>query len=599
MRKKQLSASEIYAEYYKCIKDPAYGIETYMRTFDKTQSGFVPFKLFERQHEIVRSYMEHRFNIVAKPRQAGVSTTTAAFAAISVGTADTNNPENILILANKQDMAFEFLGKIKDFLAQLPRWFWGSEYFGSPEAEKKDIFIVNSKKEIKLPNGSRVKAVATSKDALRGFTPTWLIMDEAAFIDDGAEVFAAALTSLGTGGKAALISTPNGMDPLYYKTYEQSQSGDNDFNIIEMRWYEDPRYAKDLEWHKDDEVIKMHVQYDEDGKPIPVDRDECQRLIKEKYKPTSDWYRSMCRGMNNDSQKIAQELDVSFLGSGGNVIHDEYIEHHETVNVEEPKWVFGPEKDMWMWEEPIEGHEYIMGVDVARGDGADSSTIVILDVNTMTQVFEYKGKLAPDLLAQVAEEYGLMYNAYIVVDTTGGHGTPTVLKLLEFEYKNLHYDSPRNKVLTSKKNILTQYKKENDKIPGFQVGSVRIPMISHLEYMIRTDQVKIRSRRLTSEMKTFIYKNGRPDHMTGYHDDLLMALAMGLWVYQSSFTQLKKAEKLNQSMLSAWVMNTPNLTEDDKREQQRKKQRPKMAPSVSKNMQDPNGNYGWLFSKQR
>jgi len=588
-----LSSAEIYEEYYKCVKNPAYGIETFLKTFDKTQSGFVPFKLFERQHEIVNSYNKYRFNIVAKPRQAGVSTTTAAYASIMVATADRNNPENILILANKQDMAFEFLAKIKDFLVQLPRWFWGSEYYGTEEREKKDIFITNSKKELKLPNGSRVKAVATSKDALRGFTPTWLIMDEAAFIDDGAEVFSTALTSLGTGGKAALISTPNGMDPLYYKTYEQSKSGDNDFNVIEMRWYEDPRYAKDLEWNKDDEeTIIMHMQYDEHGKPIPVDRDVCDKLIKEKWKPTSSWYRDMCRGMNNDARMIAQELDVSFLGSGGNVIHDEFIEHHERVNVQEPKWVAGPEKDIWIWEQPTPGHEYIMGVDVARGDGEDSSTIVVIDVTTMTQVMEYKGKLPADLLAQIVEEYGNMYSAYVVVDVTGGHGTPTVLKLLEWEFKGLHYDSPRNKVLTSKKNELEQYKREGEQIPGFQVGSVRIPMISHLEMMIRTNQVIIRSRRLTSEMKTFVYKNGRPDHMTGYHDDLLMALAMGLWVYQSSFTKLKKAKEQAKSMLNAWSINTPNISDEEKKKE---KDKPKFTPTVAKNMQDPHGAYGWLF----
>lgn len=241
-----LPQQDIYEEYAKCLMDPSYGIETFLKTFDRTQSGFVKFKLFEKQKEIVRSYRDHRFNLVAKPRQAGVSTTTAAYAAMMIALADIKNPEAILILANKQDMAQEFLGKIKDFLSQLPRWFWGDEYYGSEDNEAKDIFIINSKKEIKLPNNSRVKAVATSKDALRGYTPTWLIMDEAAFIDDGAIVFSAALTSLGTGGKATLISTPNGMDALYYKTYEQSKMGKNDFNVIEMRWYEDPRYNKDL-----------------------------------------------------------------------------------------------------------------------------------------------------------------------------------------------------------------------------------------------------------------------------------------------------------------------------------------------------------------
>jgi hypothetical protein len=48
-------------------------------------------------------------------------------------------------------------------------------------------------------------------------------MDEAAYIDNGDEVFGAALTTLGTGEKH-LIST-QGMDKLYYKTYDLEESG--------------------------------------------------------------------------------------------------------------------------------------------------------------------------------------------------------------------------------------------------------------------------------------------------------------------------------------------------------------------------------------
>jgi len=577
-----LQAKEIYEEYTKCLLDPTYGIEAFLKTFDRTQSGFVKFDLFPKQKEIVRAYDKYRFNLVAKPRQAGVSTTTAAYAAISVALANKKNPEAILILANKQDMAQEFLGKIKDFLSQLPRWFWGDEYYGSEEKEKKDIFIINSKKEIKLPNDSRVKAVATSKDALRGYTPTWLIMDEAAFIDDGTIVFTAALTSLGTGGKATLISTPNGMDPLYYKTYEQSKMGKNDFNLVEMRWYEDPRYNSDLTWFKGDEVIEE----------VEFTQEHYAKMIKAKYKPMSSWYNEMCRNMNNDARLIAQELDVSFLGSGGNVIHDEFIEAQETENVIDPKFISGGEKEIWVWEEPIEDHEYIAGVDVSRGDGADSSTIVIVNVTTMEEVMEYQGKIPPDLFAQIVEQYCTHYNAYTIVDITGGMGVSTVLKLLEFDFKMLHYDTPRSKILT-KKNELNQYKSDNDKIPGFNVGSVRIPMIQHLEMMIRTNGIKIRSRRLTSEMKTFIYKSGRPDHMTGYHDDLLMALGMALWVYQSSFKNLKKNKGKITAMLDSWIVNTPNLEKEN--ESKSKQSKPNFSPSVSKNMQDPRGEYMWLF----
>ena len=594
-----LTRQEILSEYSKCLSSPIYAIETYLETFDKTQEGFVPFKLFPRQKEIIYAYEENRFNLVTKPRQAGVSTTTAAYMSIKVGFADEDNPEAVLIIANKQELAFEFLAKIKDFLSQLPRWIWGPEYCGSEVNEKKTIFIKDSAKEIKLPNRSRVKAVATSKDALRGFTPTYLVMDEAAYIDNGAEVFGAALTSLGTGGKATLISTPNGMDSLYYKTYDISKNSKdkkNKFFITEMKWYEDLRYNKDLRWTKGDDVI-VETEFTFES---------YNTKIKDGYKPSSTWYDDMCAGMNYDTKMIAQELDVSFIGSGGNVIGEEYIDFQEKNNVKDPVYTAGFEQEIWIWEQPQEGHQYILGVDVARGDGEDSSTLFMLDFTTMEQVMEYQGKLQPDLLAQLVEEYGNLYKAYTVVDVTGGMGVTTVLKLLEFDYKHLHYDSPNGKILSSKQRELTSYSKD-EKIPGFHVTSVRLPMIANLEYKIRTNGVKIRSRRTTSEMKTFVFKNGRPDHMDGYHDDLLFSIGMCLWVVEHAFKNLEKLEKQTKAMLSSWVVGAPSTPKQTELERgngfvpngNRNKAatpKPKFSPIVSKNMQDPTGKYMWLFS---
>jgi hypothetical protein len=587
-----LTAQEIFKEYSKCLMNPIYAIETYLETFDKTQEGFVPFKLFPRQKEIINAYEKNRFNLVTKPRQAGVSTTTAAYMAIKVGWADEDNPEAVLIIANKQELAFEFLAKIKDFLSQLPRWVWGHEYYGNPKNEGKTIFLTDSKKEIKLPNGSRVKAVATSKDALRGFTPTFLIMDEAAYIDNGAEVFGAALTALGTGGRATLISTPNGMDPLYYKTYDQARTKKNNFNVIEMKWYEDLRYNKDLRWSKGDDVEKE----------IYFTFESYQNKIADGWKPTSSWYEEMCMGMNNDSRMIAQELDVSFIGSGGNVISEEYIEFHEKNNVMEPKITMGLDNEIWIWEEPQEGHQYIMGVDVSRGDGEDSSTIVIVDFTTMEQVMEYQGKIQPDLLAQIVEEYGELYEAYTVVDVTGGMGVSTVLKLLEFNYKRLHYDDATGKVLSVRQRELNTHLKK-DKIPGFHATNVRVPMLSNLEYKIRTNTIKIRSSRLTSEMKTFVYKNGRPDHMDGYHDDLLMSLAMCLWVMEHSFKKLERLEKQNKAILSSWltganVSSSPTIKEKDQ-VTGNVVQKINTTHTAYRNVQDPRGQYSWLFAKPK
>jgi hypothetical protein len=94
----------------------------------------------------------------------------------------------------------------------------GPEYYGL-KTEAKSIFLTDSKKEIDYLIRVRVKAVATSKDSL---VTLWMRPHISTFNDD--EVFGAALTALGTlEGKATLISTPKGMDKLYYKTDDQNR----------------------------------------------------------------------------------------------------------------------------------------------------------------------------------------------------------------------------------------------------------------------------------------------------------------------------------------------------------------------------------------
>jgi hypothetical protein len=173
-------------------------------------------------------------------------------------------------------------------------------------------------------------------------------------------------------------------------------------------------------------------------------------------------------------------------------------------------------------------------------------------------------------------------------------GVSTVLKLLEFDYKRLHYDTPNGKILSTKQRQMDAYKKDN-KVPGLQVSSIRTQMVSNFEEKIRNNVVKVRSARMISEMKTFVYKNGRADHMDGYHDDLIMSMAMCLWVLEHSFKNLEKLEKQTKAILSSWMANTSqnNTTQKPNNNTTRK---PNFSPMVAKNMQDPTGQYMWLFS---
>jgi hypothetical protein len=104
-------------------------------------------------------------------------------------------------------------------------------------------------------------------------------------------------------------------------------------------------------------------------------------MIEDGWTPRSPWYIKMCQQFNNDSQKIAQELDVSFLGSASNVVEPEFIEMQQKLNQRDPLYTDPMVEDTWIWKEPINGHRYLMAIDCSRGDAADRTAIEILDMD--------------------------------------------------------------------------------------------------------------------------------------------------------------------------------------------------------------------------
>jgi hypothetical protein len=393
--------------------------------------------------------------------------------------------------------------------------------------------------------------VATSADALRGFTPTILVFDEAAYIEAGDDFWAASMASLSTGGKIILISTPNGYDPIYYGVYEQAIRGINDFHITDLRWFKDPRYTKDLVWIKVPDIVHYMLnreQYNDDEVILKeFDITKYKELMDNGYQPYSSWFESMSKKFKYDKRKISQELECDFLGSGDSVIPTETMEKIAKTMIKQPKEKY-MQGLLWQWKEPVQGHRYIMGVDVSRGDSEDFSSINIIDFDEREQVVEYVGKMPPDDLASVAYKWGILYDAFIVIDITGGMGVATSRKLQEMNYKNLFIDG------INTKNVWEYNAKAMEKIPGINFNNKRTQIVSAFEEQLRHDFI-VRSNRLLNELNTFVYINGRPDHMKGQHDDSIMSLAIALYAGEISFTQLVRNEQQNKAMLDSWVMS--------------------------------------------
>jgi hypothetical protein len=115
-----VTKEQLIIEATKCMKNTPYAMRTYLQTFDNTVKKYVPLDLFPDQVTLVEDYDNYNENIALKYRQAGVSTVTAAWASKRLVFAKKNNPEKVLIIANKLDTAVEFANKVRSFTEQWP-----------------------------------------------------------------------------------------------------------------------------------------------------------------------------------------------------------------------------------------------------------------------------------------------------------------------------------------------------------------------------------------------------------------------------------------------------------------------------------------------
>lgn len=587
--KKIIDYDYLRKEYVKCVMDRTriYMIEHFLKTYDATQKKEVQYLLFPRQKDLCGTLGKANNVVFTKPRQAGATTTCGAFIACEMCLADPESPQTVLVIGNTLDLAQQMLTKIKDFLLQFPLWMWGDEFVDLgyditlPPENTNVIFDICNSKELKLKNGCKVVARSSGPNASRGVGGVnYLIFDESAFIENGAEVYASALPTISTGGHVIMISTPNGKDLLYYETCRRAAlKGTEDWNgfeLVEFKWYQDPRYNKFLEWYKKNEetgeieVVKEPC-IDKKGN-IKYDDEHWNQMVKDGYKPRSPWYIRMCQQFNNDEQKIAQELDVSFLGSASNVVAPEFIEMQEKLNMRDPDPTYRDPfvDETWLWKWPIPGHRYIMGIDCSRGDAADRTAIEICDMDAIDddgkpcieQVFEYHGKRTGDEIGEMAVQYGKMYgDAFCTVDCIGGTGDACILMMQRLGYENLYYDDPNLKTYTIQREATSLSLTPEGKLPGFHSQSVRFQMLTSFANMVKTNQIKIRSKRVIQELETWIYKGeaARIDHMDGCHDDTLTCLAMAMFVMQHSLGKIKAAMERDAAFLKAWV-NTATLT---------------------------------------
>ena len=171
-------------------------------------------------------------------------------------------------------------------------------------------------------------------------------------------------------------------------------------------------------------------------------------------------------------------------------------------------------ENLWVWEFPDYTKDYIIVADVARGDGTDYSAFHVIEVETITQVAEYKGKIGTKDFGNMLVNASTEYNDALLVVENANVGWAAIQPAIDRSYRNLFYSAKDLSVVDVQSQLDRGYdlKDKSQMIPGFSTTSKTRPLIiSKLDTLMREKSPIIRSKRLIDELICFCLegKQGR------------------------------------------------------------------------------------------
>jgi hypothetical protein len=368
-------------EYAKCMSNPAYFAETYVKVISLDR-GLVPFNLYPYQKSMFNHFNNNRFNIVLACRQSGKSISSVAYL---LWYAIFNPEKTIAVLANKGSTSREMLGRITLMLENLP-------FFLQPGCK------TLNKGSIDFSNNSRIVAASTSGSSIRGMSVNLLYLDEFAFVERASEFYTSTypVVSAGTDTKVIITSTANGIGNIFHKIWEGANQGVNEYVPFRVDWYDVP--GRDEKWKAETIANTSVLQFD-------------------------------------------QEFGNTFFGTGDTLINAQTLMQ---LRAKQPK-SYRENGDLLIYEETVTEHEYVMTVDVSKGRGQDYSTFTIIDISVkpFQQVAVYRcNTISPLLFPNIIYKYAKVYNeAYVVIEANDQGSLVCNGLYQDLEYENMHVES--------------------------------------------------------------------------------------------------------------------------------------------------------------
>ena len=444
----------------------------------------------------------------------------------------------ISFLNKKLDDSKLNLQRLKDIRAALPSYLRMDQPFSK---DGKKVKTADTIEKLDHPlNGNRIRTVASARNKvmaanlLRGQTIPLLWADEWAFIQFNEIIYQNTVPAFKTASmNAKRNNAPYGISlsttPGFLTTDEGKVAFDmkNNATLFDESWY-DKTY---------DEIMTI-VNANTTSSFVYI------RYTYQQLGLTEQWFKDICRDMNCKWDDIRREvlLEWSF-GASNSPFTQEDLEKI-AASVKQPSrsvYFLGKYKfNIYDGIDMLNGqpkYPPIIGVDVSGGYSRDASAIACIDSRTTKLFAEMKCNYIPvDDLARVIYELVTKYmkNAIVNVERNGGFGASVLAKLINTSIKrNLYYEIKDKVIEEHNDGFKVTRKTQKTKVYGLDsTKKVRELLIQILRERVDNHKDKFIAQEVYNELNGMeVKRNGKVEHSSNTHDDLVFALLMALYVW--------------------------------------------------------------------
>lgn len=497
----------------------------------KTKSGelvgLVPNRV---QTEIIRQVLEKlergepiRF-IILKARQQGVSTIIEAL--IYWWTA-THKYQQSKIIAHDSDTSEYLYNMFRTYYDNANPVFKPNTKYNT----RNDLTFDNEAEPHKGLKSQIDTATAENAGTGRGQTIQWLHASEVAKWRNGQELVAGLMQAVPLIGNTAIFleSTANGIGDYFHTTWQAAKRGESAFEPLFFPWSIHEEYSLPVPKHfrLTKEEIKLKKQHDLTDEQLQWRRMKMKEFVGDEKRfyqeyPLTDSEAFLASGTPRfNVYKLAQMEEKCY--------EPQYVDLIEKANQNPlqkatilPKVV--AQAPLKVWYQPQEGHEYVIGADVAEGIGGDFSVATIMDKINHTVVARWRGDIEPSDFGEILEQLGRWYNRALIGPEVNNHGLTTVQRLRDMNYDNLY---------RREKGMEERYEEYTPRL-GWRTDIKTKPlMVDALSEAISKDEYIDYDRIAIREMMTYVTdERGRTNAQEGQHDDCVISTAICLQLFE-------------------------------------------------------------------